>query len=170
MKAQILAIFQHLKLKIPELKRIDLYNTDQFETYEQDHPLPLPSVLVEILPITWQRTKQGIQQGKLTLRFHLGQELYSDSWQDSPSQNRALEVFDLLQRLYLALQDFAPPNCTLLERVQTNTDTQYKNCIVHITEFVCTYNDDTKAIDIDSQYQTINPDLVATPEVIITTL
>lgn len=163
MKAIIQAIFTHLQGIIdvnnqPILKRIDLYN-NQFDTYEKDHPLPLPAVLVEIMPIAWARVKRGVQMGKVNIRFHLGQELYSDSFQGSPSQSRALEVLDLVQKLYLALQNYQIPDCSPMERVQTTTDTQYGNCIVHILEYTFEYNDSTKAIQEDSQYVKVTPDL-----------
>jgi hypothetical protein len=163
MKPVILSLFQKLQTMVdvnnaPLIKRIALFN-DQFNTYEKDHAIPLPAVLVEIMPIAWARVKRGVQNGTLNIKFHLGQEIYTDDFQGSATQAKALAVFDLLQSLYLTLQNFQMPNCSPMERVQTITDTQYGNCIVHIVEYTCTYNDDTKAVQEDAEYIKITPDL-----------
>jgi hypothetical protein len=134
---------------------VDLYNQNYFN--EGKKTLALPAILIDFGTTPWSRNKQGVQQGEMTIRFHIVNELYEDFFEGAETQSRALEIFDFVEEVYLLLQDFSGETFSKLERTQTDTDTNFDSVIIHILTFKTLYTDTTKADN--SKYIKIEPDI-----------
>lgn len=91
-----LAIKEHLKTNVPKVKTFRLYN-NQFESEELEDAFKYPAVFLEFENIEFRPTTANNENTDLTLNFRVG----------FPSlKTEDLEVFDLLNEIYLALQGF----------------------------------------------------------------
>ncbi len=141
MKELFLALAAQLQAKCPELVWIDLYNR-QFENLPESYASLLPAALIE-MSVDWSATAKGFQSGLATVVVYVGQDYYEDSQQQSGQQaEAAARLFDLPQKVYLALQGFTKqPAFSGLERVRSEPDTDYSNLVVQRIAFRTTIAD-----------------------------
>ncbi len=152
------ALYKHIAKKLQNSLgcHVDIWNR-QPERQNEQHALFLPAVFVEFVTANVVRSKNGIQQLKIDITLHIVQESYSDSFEQAETQEKALEVFDFLERVYVALQDFAGENFSPMERKRTRFDDNYTNVLVYEMDFETIYQDTSK-INANNDLR-IEPDL-----------
>ncbi len=134
MKELFLALAAQLQDKIPELVWIDLYSR-QFENLSESYASLLPAVLIEVA-VDWSGVSKGVQNGSTLVVLHVGQDCYEDTYSQSPQQAEALaRLFDLPQRIYVALQGLTGATFSGLERTRSEPDTDYTNLNVQRITF-----------------------------------
>jgi hypothetical protein len=151
-------LYQALTQKLaenPKLKTLDLYNQKFFS--DEGQSLALPAVLLEFGNINWARNKQGVQQGEVNIRVYILLDLYEDFYAGADTQSRALAMFDFVEEVYLALQDFSGDNFSPLERKSSEIPSDFDSVMVHILSFRTVYSDSSKAQN--SKYTKVEPDI-----------
>lgn len=144
MKELFLALVAQLAKEVPELVWIDLYNR-QFENLPDSQAAPLPAVLIEIA-VDWSGVSKGVQNGSTLVVLHVGQDCYEDTNNQSPQQAEALSrLFDLPQRIYLALQGLTGDTFSGLERTRSEPDMDYTNLNVRRETFKTVISDNQAA-------------------------
>ena len=136
---------------------VDLWNR-QTERQQEQHPLFLPAVFVEFSTANYKRNSSGVQNGTQEIVIRVVQETYSDTFEGSGTQEKALEVLDLLEAVYVSLQDLSGEQFSKLERKTQSYDNNYNNIIVFEMVFMTSFVDDTKLSA--TEYIGITPDLM----------
>lgn len=84
---------------------------------------PLPAVLMEYEPFTWQTTGDNNQKGSGNLKFTIYCERLADSFAGSPVRDLALQYFDFVAAVHQVLQGFQIENVmSPLTRVEDEED------------------------------------------------
>jgi len=134
---------------------VDLWNK-QTERQSESHPLFLPAVFISLKEAVVQRSKNGRQQLLVSITLYVVQESYSDAFEGAETQDKALEIFDFLEQVYVVLQDFGGEKFSPLERKSTRFDDNYTSVIAFEVDFNTIYEDTSK---IDSKQLRVKPDL-----------
>ena len=92
------------QLREHDIVFIDL-DVGQFEVLENYTPIDLPAVFVSF-NTTWTTKAKGVQYGDVELTLLVVSEMILDTHEGSPEQEHALKHFDIMQKVYEALQDF----------------------------------------------------------------
>lgn len=152
------SLYKHIaeKLHTELVCYVDLWNR-QPERQSESHPLFLPAVFVGFKEAKVQRSKNGVQNLLVSLTLYVVQEVYSDACEQAETQGKALEIFDFLEKVYVAVQDLAGENFSPLERKTTRFDDNYTNLIVFEIDFETIYQDKSKAESDDRLL--VEPDL-----------
>lgn len=156
MKDLYQAISGKLGLSVPMLRHIDRYNQSTIEG--QNTPFLLPAALIDFGNPTWTRNNNvGIQQGTFEIRIHIFQEIYENFLEGDSTQIKALETFDLIESVYLALQDFSGEKFTPLERTSNETPNNWSTFMEDVIAFSTIYTDNTR--QQNSKYIRVEPDI-----------
>ena len=117
MKEIFRKISEILREKFPKMQ-IEVF-ANQFEKLNREHnnelPLSLPAVLVEFANTEW-KTEKNRQVGDTIITIHIGQNLYSEY---SSQTTDSFKVLDLVQAIYLAIQNEATTISTPFKRKTT---------------------------------------------------
>jgi len=110
-------------------------------------PFTMPAVFIELSHAIYTNLggSAGIQQGQCIINIHIVQEIYTESYHNSPGQMAALSSLDFLDAVHIALQGnggyyFAP-----LNRTEETLDTNHPNFSHHILTYATTIQDPAKA-------------------------
>lgn len=139
MKALIQAIKTQLAT-VTELKTIRVYN-NQFDLVEdqQIYSFAWPCAFIEI--VNEQPAHQlgaGFQVfDPVIVRIHIGHEYYNGDG----TQEENLDVFDLKDKVYKALQKFEPDGASAFFRSAENQDYTHTNLYHYIMDFTTTWID-----------------------------
>ncbi|WP_241279753.1 hypothetical protein [Chryseobacterium cucumeris] len=136
-------ITNRLETLITELIYIDK-DRGQFEK-ENVLLVPKPAVLIAFLRFEWSEIGNGVKEGKGTIRVRVGCENYAESYSGSIDQDKALEFFDLNEKVDTALDGFYGTKFSELIKTADEDDLDHKNVIVTVYEYETTITDDTKA-------------------------
>lgn len=124
---------------------IDL-DKGQLQQKKENYPFPLPAVLVKFGAIRWSSASEGLRLGDLTFTFTLIDNLVTDSFEGAESENETIELLDLQDDLFQALEEFSTTDMQPLTREsegETKTDIRaiiftstYKTTIQQTKEIV----------------------------------
>lgn len=149
-------ISEKLAVGAPSLRHIDRYNQSTIEG--QNTPFLLPAVLIDFGNPTWTRNNNvGVQQGLFEIRIHIFQEIYENFLEGDNTQQKALETFDLIQNIYLVLQDFSGVKFSPLERKSNETPNNWNTFLEDVIVFSTIYTDTSK--QENSKYTKVEPDI-----------
>lgn len=118
MKKFIIDIRNHLFENVPELKHIAVYN-GQLDRIDggQDWAFAFPCAFIEMQVINIGMVGRYSEDMSVNMTIHIGHEFYNG---DRMDEN--LEVFDLKQKIYLALKTFQGDNSSTLNRIRDEQD------------------------------------------------
>ena len=148
-----LAIKARLFDQVKEIKHIRLFN-NQFQRDTVEEAYNPDAVFIEFLQLTWVGVARNQQTADTVIRLHINFESL---------KTEDLEVFERVQKVYLALQGFNGPLFSSMQRVNDEQDTDHDNVIVWKTDFHTQMQDCTSdprasldtftisQIDIDAQ-------------------
>lgn len=145
MKALYLAIKERIESLAPAVKFIHVFN-NQFELTEngQIYSFPFPCVFIEFQndqPV--QQLGNGIQiYQPLIIRVHIGHNQYDAA---DGTMEQDLNVFDLKQQVFSALQKFEPAGAVMFIRTNETQDTNHTNIYHFIQEYTTSYVDQQQA-------------------------
>jgi|GEM_PF-2097839 len=122
------------EMNLPGLRWFDK-QMGQFDNPEMFYAIPLPGVLMEFGQFQWVTIGQNQQRGNGIIRFYIYFENYADSFNGSINQEMALRFFEFTEQVHLALQGFALPYMTPLERTGDNEDTAQDMIITSMIEY-----------------------------------
>jgi hypothetical protein len=136
-------ITDHLEVQVPELIYID---KDRGQVEKENVLLiPKPAVLIGFMRFEWSDIGNGIKQGKGTIRVRVACENYAESYSGSIDQDKALEFFDLNEKVDAALEGFTGTKFSKLIKTADEDDLDHTNVIVTVYEYETTITDDTNA-------------------------
>ena len=156
MKQLFLDIKAQLALKVPELAFIQMFN-NHFDLMEsQDvYSFPFPCCFIEFIA-----DNQLIQLGNgmqmydpLTVRVHIGQDFYNAN---DGTEEQNLVVFDLKDKVFIALQKFEPNGAVQFIRISETQDFNHTNVYHFIMDFKTNYVDYIRS-------EPLNPALSSAP-------
>lgn len=167
MKSLFLAIQTRILQEVPEITYVRMFN-NQFENAVANnttYDFPLPCVFVE-----FENANEPKQLGMgyqlyepLMVRLHLGvNEL--DSADGNLDQN--LNVYDLKDKLYKAMQKFEPTKASLFIRTNEEQDYNHSNIYVFVQTYKTTFLDTNMAEPENPTYTTPVTDLTITKTIL----
>ena len=144
-KNLFIALCERLRDKVSELNFVDLW-LDQLSDLGENLPVFLPAAFLEI-KCNWDGfvLGRGQQRGEATIRVHLVMQTYAETESLSLQQSTALLMYDIAQKIYLALQGFGTEQATPLIR-KGETDIRGLDAGLYelIVPFATSLRDDTK--------------------------
>lgn len=140
-----LAIKDRLIDKVKAVQHIRLYN-NQFDRETVEEAWAYPCVFVEFTQMLHEAVAYNQQQGDFIVRVYVGFESL---------KTEDLEIFDLVQDIYVALQGFSGQLFSSLQRVEETQDTDHDNVIVWQIDFSTMVADCTSDPRADLQETTI---------------
>ncbi len=156
MKQIFLKISQLLQEGYPNMP-VEVF-ANQFDRLlrENNNELPLatPAVLVEFSNTEW-KTEKGRQVGDTIISIHIGQDLYSEY---SSKKEDAFKVLDLVQAIYLLIQNQTTEISTPFKRKTTKYDKEQRNLCVYQIDFFTQIYDDSESNNNSLLY--VTPDIV----------
>ncbi len=99
-------------------------------------PFQFPAVFIDFPFIEWAQMGKGTQNSVLTIRIHICFESFQTA-----ENEEDLDIFDLREEVYLALQDFKPTSAGKLMRISEQTDTKHSNIYHWIMDYNTSYQD-----------------------------
>jgi hypothetical protein len=147
----------------PLFQFFDLWNR-QVEFMEQESGLLFPACFIEFLPISWKNQSQKVQDADLSIRLHIVTEWFADTFDKTPEniRQKSLEMLDLENRVFKALQHFTPTNCNGFMRTQTVINHDHEGCVDTRQEYICNMLD-YSALEADEQnyeYVMVQPQII----------
>lgn len=144
-----LAIQERIKNQVPEIRFVE-QNFGQYGFEDYRAMVAFPALLIDF-PLTNYSALQGnIQLGSATINVALLFEPFSQSYNLAPDavKQKALEYYDIEQKVCKALQGFATDYCTPLAR--TDAKSQNRNDIgLRIRELNFSTNFEDWSLDDD---------------------
>jgi hypothetical protein len=127
-----------LETEIPGI-HVRLWN-NQIKLSEEGEQIPFlfPAVFIDFPYIQWAQGGKGTQrtQEPLIIRLYICFESFATA-----ENEEDLDMFDLRQKVYLAVQDFKPTQAGKLMRVAEQTDPNHTNVYMWVMDFNTTYMD-----------------------------
>lgn len=155
-KHTFLEITKHLKTKVPTIKYIDKYR-GQLDNV-RNWVFPRPAVFLSYGRTDWNNISMGGQLGDAVIRVRIVVENYADAYEGSINQQKALEFFDINEKVHQALQNLSGTFFKNMSRVVDEDDEDHGNLIVTIFEYSCKMVDDSSA-DTNENRVEVEPDL-----------
>jgi hypothetical protein len=138
--AHLATVLENPGYPMQAIQFIDLFNN---QLNKEDVPFDSPAILVQFGPIQWESLPKGVQKGVATLRFHVVQEIYEDSYQGNDEQDNALNVLRYVDVVHQALSGLAGSKFTELTRVSTEPDEDHDNLIIYVMDYGTIITDDS---------------------------
>lgn len=92
-------------MAVEGVKHVDLWNHN-VEFIEQEESWARPAVFVEFQPVVWEATVHGVRYvAEMTVNLHVVTDWKGSTAAGSIVRCAALDVFDLLERIHVALAD-----------------------------------------------------------------
>lgn len=132
-----LAIVAHIQTHIPEIRFIS-QDLGQLEFYEDKPPVSYPCVLIDVGELLYEDASHDMQIATASVTLRLALASYSDVSNLAPAlvQSKAMEFYDIENKLSGALHNWQPANEFLgtMYRTVTSTEKRDDNIRVrHIT-------------------------------------
>ncbi len=138
LKSLFLCIKERILTKLPEIKDVRVYNgQDVFS--DESIPFMSPTVFIDFSEVEYETTSFQFQRAQVTVRVMLFHE-------EGTAAMNHLEVFDLNDKLNSYLNGWGNWKAGLMDRVNSDTDTNYDRLYVLSTEYITNYAEDTKPI------------------------
>lgn len=143
-KQPILDVMTQLRIQVPALQTIRIYNDQITREKEGRYPnYAKPAAFVEVLnDIEWNNLEGGVSAADLGFRVHIVHEFY-DAQDGSFEQD--LEVFDLRDSVIAALMLYEPTACSAMQKTTEVPDYTHDNLYVYMIDFVTHFIDDKGA-------------------------
>jgi hypothetical protein len=132
--------------QVPEVVWIDRFNNQPVRRGEM-YAYPLPAVFIAFAALPWQSLGLGAQAAEATIRLHVEQECYSDSYygsyaeygmQPARSLEASLRRDELLASIHAALQGFEGAVFTPLQRGREVPDVEADVTTIDTVEYTTT--------------------------------
>ena len=136
MKQLYLDIQTQLQAKATDIQFIQLYNNQFTLLQNGSATFATPAVFVELAVNAVQQLGTGIQLFDLTVRLHICHQFLN-----SDNITEDLDVYDLAQEVYKAMQEFETTGSSAFVRISEEEDTNYKSIYHYIMDFGTTYID-----------------------------
>ncbi len=137
------AIAEKLRNANTGVKYISLWNQNT-EYLSKQKAFRMPAVFIEFEPIGWSQLSRGARSADIRVRLHIVTETLASPEDGGKYQDRALEHFELIERIETAIQGLSGNgfNCFML--VESITDHNHEQ-IRHDEECYVTRATDTSA-------------------------
>lgn len=148
MKVIYSAVMEQLKNKLPELKWIDL-DEGQLENYTERPTITYPCVLIGISLSQCEDYYGKVQTCDATVIIRVVQSIPTrriNSVATDKVRETALERYDLVDKVYAALQSFDTNEFSPLSRTRQNKETRQDGLFVYRIELSTTFRDMTAEV------------------------
>jgi hypothetical protein len=126
------------------IKHIDLWNR-QVEFLQQETAFGMPAVFIEFVPIDREYRNDGVYKSTPTIKLHVVSKWEGSAALGSKYQGKSLEVFDLLDKICVALTDLAGDGFHKMVLYNSATNHNHEDIIENIESYRCiTLNDVVK--------------------------
>lgn len=163
-----LALSNHIKTQVPEIKWID-QDFGQLEQFEYRPAVNFPCVLIDFIMAQYTQLAELSQHGDVTIRLRLGFAPFSPGNAAAPLnvREKALEYYQIEQKVYEAVQGFATEYTQPLIRINAGTEQRVSasnvadssGLRVRILDFSTQYEDDSKLPQYTKQAATLDINL-----------
>ncbi len=137
-KSIFLCIKERILQKVPEIKDVRVYNSQDF--FSDEHlPFMSPTVFVDFSNIDYETTSFSYQRAELNVTLMLFHE-------EGTANMNHLEVFGINQKLTSYINGWGEWG-GLMDRTSSQTDTNYDRLYVLNTEYTTTFEECTLPID-----------------------
>jgi len=134
------ALRDRIKAAMPWVRWIDLQK-GQADAPSKTFPLPLPCVLIEIKPVTWETYSDNSQLGQATVSLTLIQDHSGNTVHGADSETESLKMLDRMDDVFQAIQDLSGNHFKRLVRMGDEV-TRYKlRTVESRTDFTTTLVD-----------------------------
>lgn len=148
MKQVYLAVMEQLKQEVPELKWIDL-DEGQLEYYTERPTITYPCVLIGVSLPRCEDYYGKVQTCDATVIIRVIQSIptrRTNSVATDQVRETALERYDLVEKVYAALQGFDSAEFSPLSRTRQNKETRQDGLFVYRIEFSTAFKDLTAEV------------------------
>ena len=133
-------LYQEIRQQIEgnsSAEHVRLWN-NQVNLWDKGEQIPfqMPAVFIDFPQLEWSQIGKGKQNSQLLTRLYIVFESFITA-----ENEEDLDVFDLRDEVYLAVQDFKPTQSGKLQRVAESTDPNHTNLYVWTMDFRSTYTD-----------------------------
>ena len=133
-----LKLQSHIEKQVPEIRWID-QDLGQLETGDQRPAISFPCVLIDFTQAQYSNLSQLVQWLDFDISFRLGFAPYSSANSAAPdvSKEKALEYYDIEERLYVALAGFTAGD-TIQPLVRVRAITERREDTYRVREIIFT--------------------------------
>ncbi|MDR2921601.1 MAG: hypothetical protein LBV72_19825 [Tannerella sp.] len=132
------AVTQELKALVPELNWIDL-DRGQIDLYHADPSIQYPCALIDVALYECESIYHNKQQSIASITLRIVQNPNEAEADSTPTPEQAhttsLQCYDLIDKVYLALQGFEIGNLCPLSRFEQQKEERYDGLFVYRIEF-----------------------------------
>lgn len=146
-KELYIALQNQLKAKAPEVKHIDILE-NQLIDQEGSLPNRFPAVWIDFDLTYWKESNSSSLTGEMIIEFHVSARTMAEA-RENPQQDKALYIFDLLKKVYAALDGFSTTEVSPLVRWQTEKDKSISSAKVYIVRYKTTITDSNGVKEVD---------------------
>lgn len=126
------------------IKHIDLWNRN-VEFIEQETPFGFPAVFIEFDAIQREYRNDGVYKSRPTIKLHVVSQWEGSAADGSAYQGLALEVFDLINKITVALTGLSGEGFHNMELVTSITNHNHEDILENVECYQCiTLNDVVK--------------------------
>lgn len=138
MKTIYNAVTAKLKTAVPELNWIDL-DRGQIDYYHINPPMEYPGVLIDVALSQCESIYQNTQQSMASVTLRIVQNPYASESGSMPTpeqaHNRSMQCYDLIDKVYQALQGVEIGELSPLSRFGQYKETRDDELFVYRIEF-----------------------------------
>lgn len=99
------SIVKQLQTKVTQQLWIDL-EAGQLDAMDENYPMQLPAVFIDLANCQWQDLSNGRQMGLLEINIRIAIDVYHDFHGDAPSLKDAADQLKLINQVHAALHTF----------------------------------------------------------------
>ena len=99
------SIVKQLQTKVTQPLWIDL-EAGQLEAMDENYPMQLPAVFIDLANCQWQDLSDGLQMGLMEINIRLAIDVYHDFHGSSPTLQDAADQLKLINQVHAALHTF----------------------------------------------------------------
>jgi hypothetical protein len=154
-------------------------NKGQLENLDEEHPIPMPCILISFGRSEYITRGVGTQQGDMRIEITIGYESFSDSDGLSMDQDKAIEMWEFNDQVFMAMQGLSADLFSNMDRATEQDDINHDTILKTVQEYRCRvidesafahrkYVDATVALDLRKNLmkpgeETVVPEKPATP-------
>ena len=137
-----LQLCTHIKTSVPAIRWID-QDFGQLEEFDLKPEVSFPCVLIDFMDADYDELASLSQTGTVMVSFRLGFAPFSSANNLSPTnvKEKALEYYNLEQKLYEAVQGFETDFSTPLIRKKATSEKRQDALRVRVLTFATSYED-----------------------------
>ncbi len=139
MKTIYTAILAQLQQEVPELKWIDL-ELGQLDTPERP-PVAFPCALIEIGLQAKRNLTDTTQEGQANIGVRLTFDTPMQTAAHSKAREKSLQVYELINKVYKALQGFETEHFSALTRIRQQKEKSRHGLFQYRIDFFCLFEE-----------------------------